>query len=124
MTCDRAGLLVSQDIQICHRVEMKLIGGNNMEHMSLEEFILQAEEYEAQDDIIDSIFKIANNWNKRRTPTLSRVCGELQRWHDEGNYRDILEGRYTTREEEKTPAIYSPMEGKPRRSPRRRTASW
>ena len=47
LTADRAGLLVTQDLEVSHRVDMKLAGGKLTDQMSIEEFKKQAEEYHA-----------------------------------------------------------------------------
>lgn len=99
LTCDRAGLLVAQEVNVCHRVEMKLAGGRHIEHMDIGELFKQAEEYEAQDDVLDSIYKVLNNMHMTHPHPVARMR-ELQRWNDEGNYKDILEGQYITRADE------------------------
>ena len=45
LTADRAGLLVTQDLEVSHRVDMKLAGGKLTDQMSIEEFKKQADEY-------------------------------------------------------------------------------
>jgi Zn-dependent protease with chaperone function len=99
LTCDRAGLLVAQDIDVCHRTEMKLAGGKHIEEMALQEFFVQAEEYDKHGDILDSVYKLLNNWDATHPHAVARIL-ELQRWYDHGNYREILAGNYTKREEE------------------------
>ena len=100
LTCDRAALLVVQNLETCYRLKMKFAGGRHVDQMSIEEFFVQADEYESHGDIIDSVFKILNNWQATHPHSVSRMR-ELQRWHDEGNYKDILAGDYITRDSEK-----------------------
>lgn len=99
LTCDRAGLLVAQDVGVCHKVEMKLAGGKHTEHMNIEEFFKQADEYENEGDALDSIYKIMNNMYRTHPHAVIRVK-RLQEWHDTGNYREILKGNYVRRDEE------------------------
>lgn len=98
LTCDRAGLLVAQDIRVCHNVEMKLAGGKHTEHMNLEEFFKQAEEYEAEGDALDSVYKVMNNMYKTHPHAVARVK-KLQEWYDTGNYHAILKGDYIRRDQ-------------------------
>ncbi|MEL6341006.1 MAG: M48 family metallopeptidase, partial [Myxococcota bacterium] len=55
---DRAGLLVSQDLEVSHRVDMKLAGGRHADQMSVDEFEKQAQEYEAGGDLLDGVLKL------------------------------------------------------------------
>src|SRR5678809_1346226 len=58
---DRAGLLVSQDLNISMSTEMKLAGGREFgDELRVEEFIRQAEQYETGGDAWDTILKIMN----------------------------------------------------------------
>lgn len=100
LTCDRAGLLVAQNLETCYRLKMKFSGGRRIDQMSIEEFFKQADEYDRHGDIIDSVYKILNNWQATHPHSVSRMR-ELQRWHDKGNYNDILKGDYITRDSEK-----------------------
>lgn len=100
LTCDRVGLLVAQNLDTSFRLNMKLAGGKHTENMDIEEFFKQADEYETQGDIIDSIYKVINNWQASHPHVVSRIR-ELQRWHDEGSYKQILNGNYITRDDAK-----------------------
>jgi len=97
LTCDRAGLLVVQNIETCFRLKMKLAGGKRTELMNIDEFFKQADEYERQGDIIDSIFKILNNWRATHPHAVARTR-ELNLWFEKGNYKSILAGDYLTRD--------------------------
>ena len=98
LTCDRAALLASQDVHTCHTTQMKLAGGPNTDQMNLDEFFAQADEYEQQDDLLDSIYKILNNWNTTHPRPVARLR-ELQRWVDSGDYQKILDGDYIRRDD-------------------------
>jgi len=104
LTCDRAGLLVSQDIDTSLRVNMKLAGGRLVEHMDKNEFFKQADEYENQGDILDSFFKLMNNAYTTHPHVVARMT-ELQKWHDTGNYKDILAGNYRKRADDRDAAL-------------------
>ena len=45
LSCDRAGLLTVQDPEVVMRTMLKMAGGGGAEETSLQEFIVQAEEY-------------------------------------------------------------------------------
>ncbi|MBN2384593.1 M48 family metallopeptidase [bacterium] len=99
LTSDRAALLVSQNIDTCFKMKMKFAGGRHTEHMSVEEFFSQADEYESHGDVVDSIYKILNNWRATHPHVVARMR-ELNRWYEQGNYRDILAGDYISRDSE------------------------
>ncbi|MFC1745441.1 M48 family metallopeptidase [Candidatus Riflebacteria bacterium] len=99
LSCDRAALLVTQDLDVCLKVEMKLAGGRKIEHMDTEEFLKQAEEYEEAGDILDSIYKLLNMLYTTHPYAVVRMK-ELKEWYENGSYNDILAGTYTKREDD------------------------
>jgi|GEM_PF-96407 len=98
LTCDRAALLVVQDPLVCHHAQMKLAGGPRIEQMDLGSFMDQAIEYEDQNDVLDCIYKVLNNWGTTHPHPVARIR-ELQRWIDQGDYQRILDGNYVTRDD-------------------------
>lgn len=99
LTADRAGLLVSQDLAISHRVDMKLAGGKFTDQMSVAEFQKQAEEYQAAGDVLDSVLKFQLLLVQSHPLPVLRVV-ELQKWVDSGEYQKILDGEYEKRGDE------------------------
>lgn len=96
LTSDRAGLLVSQDLDCSHRVLMKLAGGRHHEDCSVEEFRKQAKEYEAAGDLVDGVLKLMLLvWQTHPFPVL-RV-GELDAWVKSGEYDKVLNREYELR---------------------------
>ena len=96
LSADRAGLLVSQDIEVSNRVCMKLAGGGDINEYSLEEFERQAKEYNDEGTVSDNLFKFFNLiWVTHPFPVLRIV--ELKKWHTSGHYEQILEGNYIRR---------------------------
>ena len=93
LSADRAGLLVLQELNPSVSILMKLAGGSDIGEMSLEEFFIQAEEYEAGGDLLDSAFKILNLLNQTHPFPVIRLK-ELKTWHDSGAYQAILDGKY------------------------------
>jgi Zn-dependent protease with chaperone function len=99
LTSDRAGLLVSQDLEVSHRVDMKLAGGKAAGEMSVAEFKKQAEEYQAGGDLLDGVLKLVLVMRETHPFPVLRVA-ELQKWVDSGEYQKILDGEYERRDEE------------------------
>jgi len=98
LSADRAGLLVSQDIDVSYRVCMKLAGGGDIKNYSLEEFENQAKEYNEEGTITDNLFKFLNLiWVSHPFPVLRIV--ELKKWYKSRNYEKILQGDYIRRSE-------------------------
>lgn len=105
LSSDRAGLLVVQDPRICMRLQMKMAGGGKIEEMELEEFLLQAQEYEAGGDILDSVFKLLNVMGQSHPFPVLRLA-ELKTWVDKGEYGEILRGTYPLRTEDPSASIF------------------
>ncbi|TAF61154.1 MAG: M48 family peptidase [Cytophagales bacterium] len=93
LTCDRAGLLACQKPDAFLRYVMKQAGGNNINQMSVGDFILQAEEYAQNDNMRDSIFKILNLLNQKHPFAVLRAS-EIINWIRSGEYDNILNGSY------------------------------
>ncbi|MDE3128822.1 MAG: M48 family metallopeptidase, partial [Gemmatimonadota bacterium] len=102
-SCDRAGLLGSQDLNVAMRAFMKLAGGKatTESEESLDEFMRQAEEYEMGSGW-DTVFKVLNT-ALRDHPFNTVRAAELLRWHKTGQYDAILAGTYQRRGEEDRP---------------------
>jgi len=97
LSSDRAGLLVSQDLDVSHRVDMKLAGGRHTEEMSIEEFKKQAQEYEDGGDLLDGVLKLVLVMGRSHPFPVLRVV-ELERWVESGDYQKILDGDYARRD--------------------------
>jgi Zn-dependent protease with chaperone function len=95
LSCDRAGLLVVQDPDVCYTLEMKLAGGKYVTEMNINEFFLQAQEYESGGTMIDSIHKMLNMLGETHPFPVLRLV-ELKKWVDAGEYGRILSGGFAT----------------------------
>jgi Zn-dependent protease with chaperone function len=96
VSCDRAGLLASQDPVASMRMFMKMAGGGSIEEMDLNAFMVQAREYEEGGDAADAIAKVLNTlWTTHPFHTLR--AAELQRWVEAGHYDRVLRGEYPRR---------------------------
>ncbi len=102
-SCDRAGLLGAQDLNVAMRAFMKLAGGRaaSESEESLDEFMRQAEEYEMGSGW-DTVFKVLNT-ALRDHPFNTVRAAELLRWHRGGQYDAILAGTYRRRGDEDRP---------------------
>jgi Zn-dependent protease with chaperone function len=96
LSCDRAGLLVSQDPAAVTRVHMKMAGGARVEDMNLQAFLQQAEEYESTGDAREGVIRILNMLNATHPFAVLRAL-EIKRWVESGDYERILAGTYPNR---------------------------
>jgi Zn-dependent protease with chaperone function len=99
LSCDRAGLLSIQDPEMVMRTMLKMAGGGETDETSLQEFIVQAEEYREGGDVADQVFKILNLLGSTHPFYVLRVS-ELRAWIETGDYDRILRGEYSRRDEE------------------------
>jgi Zn-dependent protease with chaperone function len=99
LTSDRAGLLATQDPEAARRSLMKLAGGRHLAQLSHDEFHKQAREYDAVPDMRESLLKLLQLQGTTHPFAVIRFA-ELDRWADEGEYRDILAGNYPRREDD------------------------
>jgi Zn-dependent protease with chaperone function len=99
MSSDRAGLLATQDVDAARRALMKMAGGRRLAELSSDEFHRQAREYDAVPDVRDSLLKLLQLQGTTHPFAVVRFAA-LDRWADEGEYRDILAGRYPRRDDD------------------------
>jgi Zn-dependent protease with chaperone function len=99
LSCDRAGLLASQDIDAARRVLMKMAGGANMSELNPDAFREQAHEYDAVPDVREGLLKLLQLQGTTHPFAVVRFA-ELDRWASEGDYQSILAGNYPRREDD------------------------
>jgi Zn-dependent protease with chaperone function len=99
LSCDRAGVLAGQDPAAGRRALMKLAGGNRMAEFSHDAFHQQAREYDAVPDVREGLLKLLQLQGNTHPFAVIRFA-ELDRWVSEGEYLDILAGRYPRREDD------------------------
>lgn len=107
LSCDRAGLLVVQDPDVCYTLEMKLAGGRQVSEMNINEFFAQAFEYESGGTMMDSVHKILNLLGETHPFPVLRLV-ELKKWVDAGDYARILSGGFAQEGEAGTRAYHAP----------------
>ncbi|MCD0482718.1 M48 family metallopeptidase [Streptacidiphilus sp. ASG 303] len=96
ISCDRAGLLVGQDLQASMRGLMKLAGGHHLAEMNVDAFIEQAEEYERAGDLRDGVLKLLQLLPQSHPFATVRVA-RLKKWAESEEYRSIMAGAYPRR---------------------------
>jgi Zn-dependent protease with chaperone function len=98
LSSDRAGLLGVQDPETVMRTMLKMAGGGDTEETNLQEFIVQAEEYQESGDVADQVFKVLNLMFQTHPFYVLRVS-ELRAWIESGDYDRIVRGEYSRRGE-------------------------
>ncbi|MFT3888145.1 MAG: M48 family metallopeptidase [Arachnia sp.] len=104
LSCDRAGLLATQDVPTAMRVQMKLASGGHLPDLDQADFLEQARDYEETPDLRDSVIKLLLLDGATHPMNVVRAA-ELRRWVDSGAYAAILAGDYPRREEDKDAKI-------------------
>ena len=108
VSCDRAGVLAGQDPSAARRALMKLAGGSRMSELSHDEFIRQAEEYDAVPDVRESIIKLLQLFGNTHPFAVTRVA-QLDQWVSEGDYQAILDGDYPRRDDDADTSVGDEM---------------
>lgn len=96
LSADRAGLLVVQDPTISYSLLMKMAGGPQANRMDVNEFFVQAAEYEGGGNVFTSLHKFLNVIFASHPFPVVRLT-ELQTWGHSEAYRNIMSGNYGTR---------------------------
>jgi Zn-dependent protease with chaperone function len=104
LSCDRAGLLASQDPAAAKRVLMKLAGGARLSELNSDAFMEQAHDYDAVPDVRDGLLKILQLQGNTHPFAVTRFA-ELSRWIDSGEYERILAGDYPRRDTDSTATV-------------------
>jgi len=104
LSCDRAGLLASQDPAAAKRVLMKLAGGSRLSELNSDAFMEQAHDYDAVPDVRDGLLKLLQLQGNSHPFAVTRFA-ELSRWIDSGEYERILAGDYPRRDTDSTATV-------------------
>ena len=99
LSCDRAGLVETQDVDACLNALMRMAGGSRGEELHLGEFIEQANAYREGGDTLDRVYKLLAALGSTHPFAVVRVA-ELQTWIESGDYDRIMAGEYTRRDDE------------------------
>jgi Zn-dependent protease with chaperone function len=93
LTADRVGLLASQNENPNYTLLMKLSGGPSIGDMNVNDFFLQAEQYQNNTDTLDNVYKLLNVLMNTHPFGVVRLQ-ELKTWAASGQYKKILDGNY------------------------------
>jgi Zn-dependent protease with chaperone function len=104
LSCDRAGLLASQDPDAARRMLMKLAGGARLSELNPDAFLEQAHDYDAVPDVRDGLLKILQLQGNTHPFAVVRFA-EINRWINSGEYERILAGDYPRRDTDSTTTI-------------------
>ena len=104
LSCDRAGLLAGQDVPAARRALMKTAGGPQLAELSHDAFLEQAREYDAVPDVREGLIKLLQLQGTTHPFAVVRFA-EMDRWASEGEYADILAGRYPRRDSDKDTSV-------------------
>ena len=104
LSCDRAGLLASQDPDAAKRALMKMAGGSRLSELNPDAFMEQAHDYDAVPDVRDGFLKILQLQGNTHPFAVIRFA-ELNRWIDSGEYERILAGDYPRRDSDSSTNI-------------------
>ncbi|MDH4129537.1 MAG: M48 family metallopeptidase [Spirochaetota bacterium] len=100
LSADRAELLVTKSFNTFVNTTMKLSGGSQkiLEMLKIEEFLKQAEEAKKmkEENLFNSII-VMSQQSKQTHPFPIWRTGHLKDWVYDGNYLDILQGKYIKR---------------------------
>jgi Zn-dependent protease with chaperone function len=99
LSCDRAGLLAGQDVEAARRALMKTAGGAHMPDLSHDAFHQQAHEYDAVPDVREGLLKLLQLQGNTHPFAVIRYA-ELDRWANDGEFRQILAGNYPRRDDD------------------------
>jgi Zn-dependent protease with chaperone function/RNA polymerase subunit RPABC4/transcription elongation factor Spt4 len=96
LSCDRAGLLVCQNIDAVTGLTIMLAAGSQkvMPELCVEEVMKQAEDLEEIEEGLMGKLLVVNELQSTHPVPVMRLR-EIQRWHDSGEYKNILAGKYT-----------------------------
>ena len=99
LSCDRAGLLCSQDPTAALRAQIQVAGGIDPARIDVPSFLQQAAEYESVEDIRDSFLKLRFVETESHPFAVVRAA-QLQKWAASEDYRAILAGDYPRRDDD------------------------
>jgi Zn-dependent protease with chaperone function len=96
-SADRAGLLACQEPLDAMRMFLLFAGGKgDADVTSLDEFLVQAQQYESDTGAVNLLFKLLNVAG-RTHPFNTVRAAELQRWIQAGGYDAVINGDYARR---------------------------
>ncbi len=101
VSCDRAGLLAVQDLDVSIGLLAVMAGGlrGRSTEINLEAFVEQSNDYLSAEGL-NAYYKFMSTLGRSHPFPVVRVA-ELRRWVDSGTFDDVLAGDYTIRDSER-----------------------
>eukprot|EP00980_Cylindrotheca_fusiformis_P005355 scaffold1138_cov128-Cylindrotheca_fusiformis.AAC.37 len=91
-SCDRAALLVAQDIHVVNGAILKLYAGTgSQQDLNIESFIAQSEEYDELLKDASPLIKRSIRQERRTHPLPIRRLAELKKWEASDSYQKLLQ---------------------------------
>lgn len=89
-SCDRAALLVAQDVQVVTSAMLKLFAGTSSAEINAEAFVEQAKEYETLLQTANPAIRASIQNQARTHPLPVRRVAELKRWFQSNQYENLV----------------------------------
>ena len=89
-SCDRAALLVVQDLNVVASALMKLFAGTSRYEFNTKAFIDQSLDYERQLKTLNPLVQMSIERQQRTHPLPVRRMAELEKWFQSDEYRNIV----------------------------------
>jgi Zn-dependent protease with chaperone function len=89
-TCDRASLLVAQDVQVVASALLKLIAGTSRYNLDAKAFVQQAMDYERQLETANPLVKMSIEQQRRTHPLPVKRVAELEKWAQSKEYLQLV----------------------------------
>jgi Zn-dependent protease with chaperone function len=89
-TCDRASLLVAQDVQVVANALLKLIAGTSRYELDPETFVKQAMEYEKRLEMAHPLVRMSIEQQRRTHPLPIKRIAALEKWAKSQDYVKLV----------------------------------
>ena len=89
-TCDRAALLVAQDVKVVNSAMVKLVSGTSKFDVDTDAFVQQCQEYDELLKSANPLVRLSVQQQVRTHPLPVRRVSELQKWSGSEQYLDLL----------------------------------
>ena len=89
-TCDRASLLVAQDVQVVAGALLKLFAGTSKYNLDAKSFVQQAVDYERQLKSANPLVRMSIEQQRRTHPLPVKRVAELEKWAQSDEYLRLV----------------------------------
>jgi hypothetical protein len=95
LSCDRASLLVAQDLETCASALLKLFAGTSRYALDTKAFLQQARDYERELETANPFVRMSIEQQRRTHPLPVRRLAELEKWAVSDEYKKLVPGSST-----------------------------